>query len=357
MKIVLTYILVLLISDIAAPDPDKVVVNSNQFPVINLESNTLGKWINDEVLLPRSIQLKKDHLLVLENDLRVDDQLIKIFSLSQKKMVGYYGRSGSGPGEIRGGLQVVPMYGADDQIGFLDFTSKRFSVILLEEILKGEHYKEPAISNVLPPQFIHMQYGTILNDSLIVGGGSMRDGKLLFGNYKTNEYKLTDFIPEIGRNYNPGSTPNIYLTQIAVNKNKEKVVVGNLHFNQIEIYNYNGDPDLVITGDYSDQEFDDMEGRWHTENTIEYYRGVITTDDYIMAIYYNMTDKELRSKDGEFRKGLKSNIRVFDWEGTPIVQYNLDRRVTKIAYDEQNERIIALDTDSLNSIIEYNIDL
>lgn len=343
--------------DLKISDPVKVNVRSNQFPEIDLEANTLGEWINDEILLPSSLVIKGDYLLVLENDFRVNEQLIKFFSLSEERMVGYYGRSGSGPGEIQGGLRKIPVYGSEQDLSFLDFSRKRVSVVEIEKVLNGEHYKEPDTYKVLPPDYMQMQFGTILNDTLIVGGSSIREGKLLFGNYKTNNFRLTDFIPEIDRTFDPFLKPNVYLSQIAVNKNKERVVVSNLFFNQIEIYNFHGDLELIIADDYSAQEFESGSGRWHSRSTIEYYRGVITTDDHIMAIYYNLRDHELRDQHGEIREGVKSSIRVFDWEGRPVAKLNLDRRVTQISYDEENGRIIALDRDVLDSIVEFNIDL
>lgn len=274
-----TFILLFLISsllniDVSKSDPAKVIINESQFPVINLESTPLGGWINEEVLLPRSIEINKDFLLVFENDFRVDEELIKIYSLSEEKKLGYYGRSGAGPGEIQGGLQILPVYGLNDQLRFLDYIRNRISVLEIEEILQGNHYKEPSIYKVMPPQFIQMQYGAILNDSLFVGGGSIREGKLLFGNYKTNEYKLTEFIPKTDLDINRISTPNIYLTHMAVNHNKERVVVSNLHFNQVEIYDYQGVLDLLIIGDHSNQEFENNPQTWHSRNTVEYYRMV-----------------------------------------------------------------------------------
>jgi hypothetical protein len=338
-------------------DPVKVEINESQFPVINLESKPLGTWINEEVLLPRSIEINEDFLLIFENDLRVDEELIKVFSLSEEKILGYYGRSGGGPGEIQGGLQVVPVYGLDNQIRFLDYIRNRISVLEIEEILEGKHFKEPQLYKVLPPEFTQMQYGTILNDSLIVGGGSIRKGKLLFGNIKTNDFKLTEFIPESDHATHRPSTPNMYLTNMAVNNNKERVVVSNLYFNQIEIYDYKGVLDMLITGDDSNQKFKYTPQEWYSRNTVEYYRMVVTTDEYIMVTYYNKTDEELRYENGDFRENINSSIRVFDWDGEPIVQYDLDQRVSKFAFDESNSRIIAIAPDNLDSIIAYPVDL
>lgn len=300
----------LLSFNVSKLDPVKVEIKKSQFPVRNLESQPLGAWINEEVLLPRSIEISEDFLLIFENDLRVDEELIKVFSLSEENKLGYYGRSGAGPGEIQGGLQVVPIYGLDNQIRFLDYIRNRVSVLEIEVILEGNYFKEPQIYKVLPPEFTQMQYGTILNDSLIIGGGSIREGKLLFGNIKTDNFKLTEFIPEADLAINPISNPNIYLTNIAVNNNKKRVVVSNLYFNQIEIYDYQGDLDMLITGDQSNQEFKNNPQEWYSRNTVQYYGMVVTTDEYIMVTYYNKTDEELRYENGDLREDINSSIRV-----------------------------------------------
>lgn len=354
-------ILILLLSFVTnrseVTDTKIVNIKDVQFPITNLESKVVGGWINDQVELPRSIAVKGDHLLVIENDFRINEQLIKFFSLSEKKMTGYYGRSGRGPGEILGGIQIVPVFGEAERFSFLDFSRKRVSKIDISEVLNGEHYKEPELYKILPPAYIKMQTAVILNDTLLVGSGAIREGKLVFANFKTDEYRLTDFIPKKGQNVNSYLKANIYLTRLAANANRKKVVASNLFFNQIEIYNYYGDLELIISGDSSNQVFDDSPDRWHTNSTVEYYTHVITTDKYIMAAYYNKSHDELYDEMGEIKEGIKTAIRVFDWSGNPVKQFNLDKYISQFTFDERENKFIAIAPNELKSVIEYSSEL
>lgn len=334
-----------------------VQIKDSHFEEVYLRGKVLGDWINSEVILPVSVLVDGDLLIVVEDDFSINDQLIKFFSIEKREKTGYYGKSGSGPGEIQGGLQVISTYGLDGTFSFLDFVRKRVSLINIDEVLAGEYYKEPVNYKVLPPDFIHMQYGTIVNDTLLIGGDSIQGGKLLFANYKSNQYNLTEFIPETNFEISSFLKPNLYMSNMAVNKKREKVVVTNKYFDQIEIYNYEGDVKMIIVGDHSDQVFNIDHRSWRSDKTIEYYDGVTTTNDYIMTIYYDKTFEELRDEQGYFRDEIKSIIRIFDWSGKPVKKINLDRRVTNIAYDEANKRIIAIDRNALETMIEFKVDL
>lgn len=352
------FTLVILTLNLYITDPEVYRISNDDFKEVNLEGESLGGWVNNDVLLPNYLVLKDNLLVAIENDLRVNDQLIKIYSLSEKKKIGYYGKSGRGPGEIHGGLQIIHNYNNNNSFSFFDFTSKKISIIDLDRVLEGESYFEPSIFKVLPPNFINLQFGSIISDTLLIGGGYIQEGNLVFSDLENNEYKYTDFKPEIEINFPPILKPNIYISNIAINESKKKIVSANQYFNQIEIFSLNGDLELTISGNDSDQVFQENRNEgWKSEETITYYGGVTTTDKYIMAIYYNKKDHEMRNNDGYYKEDLKSAIRVFDWSGKPIAVLNLDKRVTSINYDEINNRILALDKNSLEPIVAFDFDL
>ena len=76
--------------------------------------------------------------------------------------------------------------------------------------------------------------------------------------------------------------------------------------------------------------------------------------NYIVVPYMGKTVKE-NLRDPKEPPRYPDKLRVFNSEGEPVVQYNLNTQISGICYDRENNRVIALDMRSDNPFIIYKL--
>ena len=86
-----------------------------------------------------------------------------------------------------------------------------------------------------------------------------------------------------------------------------------------------------------------------TQKYVEVYRDAAVTDDYVWALYSGKSGAEAPPVDSN----VKSTIRIFDWEGTPLTLVRTDRELISIAYDRRTKRLYALDLEE--NVVYYEL--
>lgn len=82
------------------------------------------------------------------------------------------------------------------------------------------------------------------------------------------------------------------------------------------------------------------------------YSAVQIGAKHIYALYWGHSFDDLKA--GKITQEGGQYLHVFDLEGKPIRQYTLDRHLTGFFIDEDNKRMIGLDVNSNQPIVEYN---
>lgn len=85
------------------------------------------------------------------------------------------------------------------------------------------------------------------------------------------------------------------------------------------------------------------------------YSDVHVGRQYIYALFWGHSFDDIK-KQTNLKEGGQF-IHVFDLDGNPITKFMLDRHITGFHVDEQNGRIIGLDVNSNQPILEYTFDL
>lgn len=81
------------------------------------------------------------------------------------------------------------------------------------------------------------------------------------------------------------------------------------------------------------------------------YSDVYVSDHAVYALFWGSSFKDMRN--GKIKHEGGNRIQVYRTDGTPLKEYQLDRYITGFCIDEANNRLIALDTNSDQPIIEY----
>lgn len=125
----------------------------------------------------------------------------------------------------------------------------------------------------------------------------------------------------------------------------------------VEIYNEKDDKNTVLYGPGGEPEFKKNSKGKGIPTGIMGFADLQVTDHYIYTIFQGMSFKEIAAalKRGEEPEDGGRHIYVFALDGTPVREYTLDHSVSGFYVDEAAHKIIALDVNSDDPIVEYTI--
>ena len=124
----------------------------------------------------------------------------------------------------------------------------------------------------------------------------------------------------------------------------------------LEIWNFNKNTHKVLKGKLGEPEFE-IRPEYAIPAGAVGHNDIQVTDRAIYVIYRGMTIKDemlARRKGKPLSVGGKS-VRVFSLEGKPLKEYKLDHSVSGIWVMEEEGKMLALDVNSNEPIVEYTI--
>lgn len=122
----------------------------------------------------------------------------------------------------------------------------------------------------------------------------------------------------------------------------------------LEVFNLKDSTHVVKIGPHGEPKFDETDGM-AIPNGIMGYSDVYVAEDKIYALFWGTSFKDIRKQDPYNRIEGGKIIQVFSLEGTPIKQYTLDRHITGFSINEEDNKLIGLDVNSDNPIVEYQL--
>lgn len=122
----------------------------------------------------------------------------------------------------------------------------------------------------------------------------------------------------------------------------------------IEIYNLRTNETVnILYGKFGEPQFV-SQGGYAIPNGIMGYSDIHVGNKAIYAVFWGTSFKDIQKNPFNTKEGGKI-VQVFSLEGKPIKQYTLDRHITGFSIDEKNNKMIALDVNSDNQIVEYQL--
>lgn len=312
------------------------------------EINLTGKTIpvTDSIYFRYPFRIRKKDSLLYILDLHGPDFYCHTLSYPAMTLTTSLARTGNGPEEF---LSVMNIRSDQDgAIYLLDANKKAISVY------NPENYSLFRRINLSDNLMRSLDF-TLINDSLFAipdytgacrinivdSRGNIQ--KRLF-NIPTKKRKDPDrsdiVLAQAWRSfvdYNPENGILAMATQLG-----QVIEIYNLKTNEIIniLYGKSGEPEYVDQGAYA------------VPNGIMGYSDVQVGRDRIYTLFWGTSFKDIRKNPLHRMEG-GNILQIFNLNGEPIIQYILDRYITGFTIDETNNRLLGLDVNNNQPVVEY----
>lgn len=193
----------------------------------------------------------------------------------------------------------------------------------------------------------------IIDDSTFVLPDYTGKNRLCFVNVDGEIIKKSFNIPAKDSKYSGTQLAQAWRAFINYNSNTGILAMATQLGQVIEIYDIKNNSVINVAHHKSQEPEFSTHGGYAVPTGIMGYSDIHVGDEYIYAIFWGHSFDDIRT--GKIKEEGGKYIHVFDMKGTPIREYILDRYITGFSVDEKNKKIIALDVNSNQLIIEYSL--
>jgi len=266
--------------------------------------------------------------------------LVKVVNPITGKELNSICRKGRGPGEFSDRIKIA-YNKRDNAINVFEVQVKILAQFPVSQTLKWENDSVTKVH--LDKPFI--QQAIKCNDSLLVGVGMLEKRYALFnsvGKCKSVKYDYPDLTDN---NWTFHLKSIAFQNDLVVNSTGSRFAEASLYCDNIEFFAIKGTDIYKIKGyqsynpDLENRSSGDMKVMHPKESTKFGYLDICAQGNHVYCLYSGKTIKESRGKGGPFHG---SAIRVFDFDGNPVVSYKLDRDVFKFTVDTREKTIYAI---------------
>lgn len=342
MKIVIVLLFVLLILEGCASKHKPVAQEKVTIIPVNLlfskEQKLSSSVVKLNFMLNDPMQLIMADSLLLIGDF--GERLIKVVDPVTGEELNSICRKGRGPGEFSERIKIA-YNKRDNTMNIFEVQVKTFAQFPLSQTLKWENDSVKKIH--LDKPFV--QLAIKCNDSLLVGVGMLEKRYALFdsaGKFKRVKY---DYPTSSDNNWTFHLRSIAYQNDLVVNSTGSRFAEASLYCDNIEFFAIKGTDINKIreyqsySPDLEDRSSGDMKVLHPKEDTKFGYLDICAQGNHIYCLYSGKTIKESRGKGDPFHGSI---IRVFDFDGNPIVSYRLDRDIMKFTVDTSEKTIYAI---------------
>lgn len=347
-KLPLISILFLILIFNGCKKAQKNIIDAEKFPV----SYTLkGKPVKEINFISKG----NVNLMVIDTFLiiqREQEKFVFIYSTVNHKLLAKIGSKGRGPGEF-----ITPelveqisfdLHNESPILYIYDLTRRRVTHINLFDNIFEKCVNEQTI---LPDVNFYLTRLNYIDDSIFVGTPE-DGGRFIFYNFNTHNFKMIPYIPKV--NYKlTKPLPLVYRSVSCINPQKKLLASASVCLGQIDFFNFNGEHKFSTIFNSNDNLKIDLTNKENSFDPKYQIVDLLSKEDFIYGLNYNnCKGSELYAKDKPNFK-----VQVFDWDGMPIKEYNLDNHyVSSIAVDRLHNRIYGYCPNvEKNNLIIYNL--
>lgn len=314
------------------------------------EINLTGKTVpvTGSVYFRYPFRIRQGDSLLYILDLHGPDFYCHMLSYPEMTLVNSFAHKGNGPGEF---LRVENIHlDQDGAIYLLDANNNAVSIYNSSGDSLCKHIN-------LSERLIRCLDFTLINDSLFAipdysgkcrvnivdRDGNIQKQLFTIPTKKRNESNISDIVlAQAWRSfidYNPDNGILAMATQLG---------------QVIEIYNLKTDETInIVYGIFGEPEFATQD-IYAIPNGIMGYSDLHVGKDKIYTLFWGTSFKDIRKNPLNRMEG-GNIVQVFTLEGQPIVQYTLDRHITGFSIDEENNKLLGVDVNNDQQIVEYRL--
>lgn len=314
----------------------------NDFEKVELTGNVL--FFDEDIMNPYHLAVRDSFLLTLNQK---TEKICHVFNLNTKKKIGERIMMGQGPNDM-----IHPFFiEREDSLMFYAPMSSSVFTFSLDEFV-WDVKARPSSKKKLEESYFFGELSLL--DGNWVGVSGRPDAPCYVFDSKGTKIQALGEYPIGPENYSDLEKVSAYSGILATNK-KDRIALCCMFTDLIDFYDGYGNLVKRIHGPehYYTPFIEFNDGTiMGSQPDGKYYRDAFYspygTEKYLFVLFngkfVNKPGHDLLAKD----------ILVFDWEGTPIYRYALDKGVSRIAVDSWNRKIYGISNRPEYHIVEFN---
>jgi len=290
---------------------------------------------------PYRVRLVDSSIYVM--DLHATEHYIhKLSNETSAKRSSSYGKRGEGSMELLGAENIR----IDSAGGLWTLDANRHKLVMWDSCGQEEIN--------LSPQLIRSLDFAFMDDSTFIVPDYTGDHRICLINRNGDIVKQLFSIPEKRQSgTSRASLAQAWRSFIDYNPKTGILAVVTQLGQVLEIYNMKEERHIALVNiENGSPKFSEKQN-YAIPNGIMGYSDVYVSDDAIYALFWGYSFKDLQR--GNVKQEGGNRLQVFDTKGKPLEEYILDRYITGFCIDKTKNRLLALDINSDQPIIEYNL--
>jgi hypothetical protein len=321
---------------------------------VTIKDNFIGKTQEisgkvqsfNKVFTRYPFRIRQEDSTLFVMDLHGTDFFCHRFSYPDMQPKGSFARRGSGPEEF---LDVENLrFDSDGNICLLDANKSRIVIL-------GKTDLDTLGQIKLQNKLIRTLDFDVVNDSLFVVPDYTGNHRYTLINRKGEIVKECFSIPV---RKNKKQVASISLAQawrsfLDYNPENGILAMATQLGQVLEIYDLKADSIInIVYGKEGEPVFIDK-GAYAVPDGIMGYSDIYVGKEKIYVVFWGRSFKDIRNNP-DVREG-GNILQVFDLKGNPFRQYMLDKYITGFSVDEESGKVIALDVNSDQPVVEYQL--
>jgi len=319
------------------------------------ESFPIEKRVDLESIKVKPVLFFISDMVILDDELVTldikNDVFFQLFNLPDLRYIGPQIHKGDGP------LEETLIFPYIENVGKNAFAYRTINKIKIvsHDIIKNRYI---LLKSYQVPQETEILNSCLLNNGLC-GYNILGKTKQEFIRYDFSSHKIQNFgpsFPSVGFSISDDKK-NMLFTKIMVSKaDGNRFAALYDKFPLLRVYDKDGN--LLSETEYINHQVEPVGYSKKEilisdiENTTIDYMRIKATDKYIYGLYSGMTNKQLATS-GIDKSACCCEIHVWDWNGSPVARFMLDKNVTCFAVSQDDSYMIF--SSSLNEDILYKM--
>ncbi|MDD4921194.1 MAG: BF3164 family lipoprotein [Bacteroidales bacterium] len=296
----------------------------------------------DGVFLRYPFRIRLDDSTLYIMDLHGSDNYCHRFSYPAIKHQSSFCKRGDGPGELLDAENI--RIDSKNRLWTLDANRKKMICISGDSVQQ----EIPLAENL-----IRTLDFDLYNDSLFIVPDYTGKYRFSIIDHHGNIIKNKDRIPIQEKNKQISDMALAQAWRSFLNYNpKNNILAMVTQLGEVlEIYDLKGDSTIkVFSGKFGKPIFK-YNGGYAIPNGIMGYSDVYVGTNYIYAIFWGHSFEDIKRGTVKVEGG--NTIHVFDLKGKPVMKYELDRYITGFCVNEESHKILGLDVNKDQQLVEY----
>ena len=295
-----------------------------------------------DILYCQNLQIVEDSILVIQSlPQEGKSTLFDAYSIPGFQHLGSFVTQGRGPDEI----PAPEIVGSDTKQNLLYIRDNATGDAYIIDVHKGIHtHEDDYIQNVHLPDNV-VDWAPINRSTYL---SLVHEGEEL--TLRMHSHETYIFHPYAGINAHNYMTK--LSTKITGNEASGKFALAMVCFPQIAIVDSKSHALRSIAVDPSYRNWESILNRPFGPETIQYYRKIISSDRYIIALYDGCSLSDLIHSDSGHRPALH----VFDWNGNFLYDFQIKTGIEAMCYEPLSSCLYCIESTS-GQLIRYDLSI